>query len=67
MIDKVRIAIASAVTALFLAAVSAAGLAAHGARPPMVGAPVNPGAPTAGSGALRQPQSAPTSNQQEHD
>jgi len=63
MTDKARIKIAAALTALFLGAMSAAGIAVHSAH-----APVPP--PTAASSqahGLGQPQPALTWEEQGHD
>jgi len=59
MTNRLRITLASAVTALFLAAVSAAGVVVHSPRPPAVSA--------SHAVVVSQPQAEPAFNQQEHD
>ena len=67
MSDKLRIKIAAAVTALFLAAVSAAGVIAHSSRLPAATATVTQRATTVESHAASQPNLAPPLHDQEHD
>jgi hypothetical protein len=63
MSDKVRLKIAATVTVLFLAAISAAGVIAHGNRLPPA-TPVTASAPAQAHGQLHF---AVHPNEQEHD
>jgi hypothetical protein len=67
MTDKARIKIAAAVTAMFLGAVSAAGVMAHSNRPSTPAAAVSHATAPRQPGSTSQPNAAAKWHEAEHD